>query len=167
MTCIAAVTHKGHTYLGGDACVSSGELLSILRGPKVWVTPSGWAIGCAGDFTWSDVVSRVDLPKDPTEITRVVADALQRRYGAKLDGEHAPDGCALLGRGGLLWALEPDGAMVAVGDDYAAVGSGADVALGALGALAKRSPKYRIHQALTLAERHTPFVRAPFSLVVA
>lgn len=168
MTCIAAVTAGRRTYLGGDSLVAFGEYLIATTGPKVWVSPSGWAVGCAGESTWCDVVARTDLPKDPAEVTQAVAVALRVRYGARLDNaEGRPDGCGLMGRGGRLWYLEPDGAMVELLDGYAATGSGGDVAVGTLCGSVGLKPRARIVRALAAAARHTPFVRPPFTIVSA
>lgn len=80
------------------------------------------------------------------------------------DNEREEGGTFLVGVKGRLYAVYDDYQVATAADGFAAVGSGEQVALGALFATdgAGLSPRRRVMSALAAAERFSAGVRGPF-----
>ncbi len=172
MTTIAALSHAGRVHMGGDSCVTVADVaLYRQRLPKVFqVGPA--VIGICGNAPWEEALRNLKVPRAPgTDIPAWVRDefcvALQRELG---DNGDRPEDEALLGVGGRIWFLEVPGTAWEIGESWAAVGSGADVARGllrytgrrAVRAALKLTPRDRLTAALDAAEALTAGTRRPF-----
>lgn len=73
----------------------------------------------------------------------------------------------LVAVGGALIELDDDFGVTQPARDYDAIGSGADVALGALHALAHLKPRARATRALEASAAHCGKVKPPFRFVTA
>jgi hypothetical protein len=86
---------------------------------------------------------------------------------AKKDAEREEGGTFLVGVNGRLFTVHNDYQVAAQVSPYAAVGCGADIALGALYATQPGAgdPSGRLLLALAAAERHSAGVRSPFTIL--
>jgi ATP-dependent protease HslVU (ClpYQ) peptidase subunit len=96
--------------------------------------------------------------------------ALREAFKADMDLQDTnsgkyPDLGMLVGVKGRLYEFHSDFQFGRPRDGFTALGSGGDVAQGALYASAKRPVRERLLTALNAAERYTTFVRAPFTIV--
>lgn len=169
MTVIAGITHRGRVYLAGDASVSWGDGGTCQSLRKVRRC-GGILLGACGDKALADLVltgrwcPRWDGSSPGPWLTDVLAPALRSRTR----GVRGDLGL-LLGIGGQLWAMGRDGGAHDWATPYAAVGSGADVALGALHESAMGrpvlAPATRLRRALRAAEEHCASVVGPWAMV--
>ena len=185
MTCIVGVEHAGEVHVGADSAVSDElNAITIIDQPKAWVA-GGVVFGGAGDGRFLNLLRcslRVPpLPKgrDITAIdrwfARPLASAVRKlwREEAKARGskENADADIELLvGVYGRVYYVRGTLDFGHLADGFGACGSGADVAIGALEALAPRrklQPKPRLAVALTAAAKRTAFVAPPFTYVSA
>ena len=173
MTCGVGIVENGSVFLGYDSMAStnwvshnSQSKRPIQKGEMVFLIAGSPRIAQLIEFTLS-------LPKHPDDysvegyMVTFVVDALRQCF---LDGGHvkkeneeeAFDSHLLIGYRGHLFTIGSDFQVLETRDGYAAVGSGQEVALGALFATAGRSPSHRLLHALEAASYHTPFVRGPY-----
>jgi ATP-dependent protease HslVU (ClpYQ) peptidase subunit len=179
MTCIVGIAQAGRVVIGGDSAgVDCGWRLTVRADAKVWTTGE-WAFGFTSSFRMGQILRyRLDPPPredgQPLEaylatawvdhVRHILTDGgwLQTREG-RADG-----GTFLVGHAGRLFVVEDDFQVGEAVDGFAAVGSGAQVALGALWATrAWRDRQKRVLIALEAAERHNAGVRGPFEVVEA
>ncbi len=157
MTAVAGIAHRGRVWLLADTSVSDGEALSNSALPKVRRV-GGYVYGVSGDCRACDVAVRWALPRWDGEPPREwVVDALAPVVRQRLRdcGERGAELELLLGVGGVLLSLDSSLAVTVWPDGYGAIGSGAQVALGAL--FATRSWPGRVSRlrvAIQAAERH-------------
>jgi len=159
--------------MGGDSCVSANGVVWRSASPKVFVV-GNFVIGWSGDMAFGSLCRyQVDWSKrlsaDVDTYMHVMLPA-EIRETCRRQGVELPDGQALIGVCGALYDLNSDQTGVVcsrIAEPYGTVGSGADVALGALFALRDRGPTVRIRKALEAAEAHCEGVRGPFHLVSA
>jgi hypothetical protein len=132
----------------------------------VWRADDGVIMGAAGDSAACDVVVATKLPAMGAMGVREWAvrrfvPALRRNLVRCALSDADID--ILIGSGGDL--IEVSGLGVMVHGAYAAVGAGAQVALGALYASTSRGPHGRVSTALKAAEEHTVNVRRPWTIL--
>lgn len=177
MTCIAGIIDGGRVYIGGDSMGITGNGALSMTDPKVFRNGS-FLIGVSGTarltqllhYKWSppqkpdDVDTHRYLSTDVAESIRVCLK--ENGYSSVDSNVEAHDGRVLLGYDHGLYQLDGSYAVVRVADEYAAVGSGEEVALGALYATQGKAPRARIETALKAAVWHTPYVRGPFTVEV-
>ncbi len=161
MTAIVGVRlDDGRVLLGADSALTEGGTVTHARVKKLFRRGRA-GFGCAGDFIALDrVYSNLRLPSyvsgDPEAWVRKVAvPGFRNILGSKM----WPTLDALVAVGGQLFFLGVEG-VHGFHDGYAAIGSGAQVAMGAL--YATRDP----HVALRAAERHCNGVRGPFRTII-
>lgn len=157
MTCIAA--RRKPLEMGGDSAVSEEERIVYTKEPKIWAVADGF-IGEAGDCLWREALRGIRWPaKLSVEFMRDHLPKIIRHRCQQIDDEI--DGECLIAAPCGLWVFETDGAMLELRDPYAAIGSGADFALGALHTGAS------ISKALKAAACHGQGVRPPFTILRA
>lgn len=173
MTVIAAVVDRdaGRVHMAADAVSDYGNM--VVRGPKIDVLDcSGQAVllAWAGRAAVSAVVlSRarpVDPPPDHDGADRwaqaTAERATETAVAANLkDSDGDFDGAGLLAWSDRLWIISHHLAQPA--EAYAAVGSGAPCALGALWATRRRRPVDRAHVAVQAAIEHYPGIGGPIT----
>lgn len=171
MTAIVAVpcVRRGRLVFGGDAAVTypDGEQMRTSS-PKVRRV-GGYLLGAAGDGAWFALLGALEWPVAPGAGYPEATLARDLRDAAKRLGIDDADGAAVLGAvidgTPRIWIF--DSALmidaVEVGH-YAACGSGAGPALGALYA-AKGTPEQRATKALEAASIYRADVRPPFTLL--
>ena len=172
MTCIVGLTHKGTIYMGGDSAAVSGSKLEVLQVEKVF-RKRGLLIGGSGSFRVMNLIRHsLELPEydsraDPERwLVNVFASYVRKCLllagSVNKDKTDDIDANVLIGIKGHLFTMEGDLNITQNREPFAAIGTGADVAMGAMFASKERVPQVRIRLALKAAERFTTNVRAPF-----
>lgn len=172
MTAIVGVVERGVVYLGADSAASTSSSLTTRRDAKVFRVGAFLLGACGSPRVMQLLRSRLDLP--PVTATRdaylnhAFTDAVRKtlKDGGALhteNGEEGMDAALLLGYEGHLYEMYGDFQIGEPEAPFAAVGSGSDVALGALHASAGLPVDRRLWLALEAAERFVPSVRRPFT----
>lgn len=177
MTCVVGVEHEGHVWLGGDSAAGVWEKQSVseYREPKVWRR---------GEMVWGfcgsprlGQILRLGLvtPKHKRgvsdeeyvalELTAEIRRQLERHNYVQSEASEMDVGDeVLVGYHGQLWTVSTDYQAIRARCGFTAIGSGEGFALGALYALRRKSPRFRISQALRAASRFSTMVRPPYTL---
>lgn len=184
MTCIVGIEHEGTVYVGGDSAGVEPYSLAICTraDEKVFLTDDGsMAMGFCGSFRIGQILRyALVVPEqgqrqdDMTYMVTTFIDAVRATQKDKGSmnkvAEHdveAQDASFLVGYNGKLYVIESDFQVGRPVDDYAAVGCGADIAMGALYATRGLSmlPTARITCALMAASEYSAGVRGPYHIV--
>lgn len=182
MTCIVGLEYEGVIYIGGDSAgVEAGSLAICGRADeKVFVTDSGeMAMGFCGSFRigqllrYSLTIPEQSAKKDDmaylvTDFIDAVRNMQRDRGSLRKENEvEEHDAGFLVGYNGKLYVIESDFQVGRPTDNYAAVGCGAQIALGAMYATkdSTLTPENRIRLALSAAAEYSAGVRAPFHIV--
>jgi hypothetical protein len=170
MTCIVGVVERGVVYLAGDSAGVAGYGLTLRRDPKVFRNGE-FVLGFTSSFRMGQLLQHaftppaIEEPLDRYMVTPFV-NALRAcfkdgGYAAK-NREQEEGGTFLVGVRGRLYQVEDDYQVGEARADYAAIGCGAQVALGALHVTAGHPPGARLRLALEAAEAWNAGVRGPF-----
>ena len=186
MTCIVGAVVRGRTYIGGDSASVSGDI-HVPRAEAKVLRKDGYVFGFSGTWRFVQIVAHAwTLPTRPAGSSLeeyAVGQAMQslravlktRGFLHVKDGvETIPSqGAFMFGSRGELVAVYADFQVANRGESdpsYAALGSGWEVALGAL---YKRWPprkgqeKAVLRLSLAAAEHHVTTVQKPFSILSA
>lgn len=188
MTAIVGLIHAGRVHLGGDSAGVSGWDITTRADAKVFRN-GPFVFGFTTSFRMGQLIRwslTAPTPGDGEDLDRFmcttfvdsVRACLKAGGWAKKDSDREEGGKFLVGVRGRLFTVDTDYQVGESLDGFAAVGAGADVALGALYAtweLALRpgdravdiSPRNRLSLALEAAERFSAAVRGPFEFVVS
>jgi hypothetical protein len=185
MTCIVGLQQDGVVYIGGDSHAGDHTSGIELRADEKVFARDGLIIG----FTWSYRMGQLlryalEIPKHPKKMDDheylVVhfVDAIRECFSAKgwlrKDNNVESHGQFLLAYRRRLYTVNSDfsiakplptgtrGRLPVVDVTYAAVGCGAQVALGAMHATKGLKPRTRIRRALRAASQYSMGVRPPF-----
>lgn len=176
MTAIVGLATAGTVHLGGDSAGVAGYSLTVRADSKVFAT-GPYVMGFTSSFRMGQLLRWSLKPPEPdaADLERFMAttfvDAVRTtlRDGGWLrkDRDQEEGGVFLVGVCGRLFCVESDFQVGEAVDGYAAVGCGAEIALGALYATAstRRTPRARLGLALEAAERFSAGVRGPFAYV--
>jgi ATP-dependent protease HslVU (ClpYQ) peptidase subunit len=180
MTCIVGLAVDGDVYMGGDSAGVMEYTLSVRADAKVFRRErraEPWVFGFAGSFRLGDILRyHLTLPESPpdegdvraylvTEFIPAVRAALRDHGVLRKQDEEELGQTFLVGLRGRLYSIHDD---FQVGENvlpYAAIGSGAEVALGSLYSTQDRQPEDRVRLALAAAEQFCNSVRGPFHVV--
>lgn len=175
MTCIVGVEHKGRVWLGGDSAASDTYTINTRAEPKVWISGE-FAFGFCDSFRFGALLrysfkpAPVQHPIEKYWVTKFIPE-LRKVFKEDVDLRPEEDGKYpsiefLIGLRGKLYCFHPDYQIARARDGFQAIGSGGEVAMGALYATKNLlQPRERLICSLTAAERYTTFVRAPFTIV--
>jgi ATP-dependent protease HslVU (ClpYQ) peptidase subunit len=172
MTAIVGLTHNGGVYIGGDSAGVSGLSLMVRADTKVFHN-GPYLFGFTTSFRMGQLIHHAFVPPKPkgtlerfmpTTFVDALRGCLKEGGWARKDSEREEGGTFLVGVRGRLFMVHEDYQVGQAADGYAAVGSGDQIALGALYATAETglSPRKRITLALRAAERFNASVRGPF-----
>lgn len=174
MTCIAAVEHAGVVWMGGDSAISDDSFISTFIEPKVWVNGEFVFGYCDGprfgailrhSFVPPKVKGNIDKYLT-NEFVPKLKDAFAKDTELQSDSEGKyPQIEFLFGLRGKLYVCDSRYRIGRPHDGFAATGSGLHIATGVLYANNRLKPRERILQALRAAEKYTPNVRSPFTVV--
>lgn len=175
MTCIVGLVDSGQVWLGGDSAASGGYSLTVRADPKVF-TIGAFVMGFTTSFRMGQLLRYQFTPPlhDPAKdtFTYMVADfvegvrtCLKNGGYTRVESNVERGGQFLVGYQGRLFTVESDFQIGESLAGYDAVGSGQDLALGALYATSASPPAERIQIALQAASEFNSAVRGPFTVV--
>lgn len=174
MTCIVGYADGKNVWLAGDASANGvNDAISTITVPKVF-KKGKMLFGFCQSFRMGQILQYCfDPPEDnrddPNEY--FVCDfipALKRMYVQheyEASGEN--HGAIIVGYKGKLFTIEEDFGVLNDTSMYASIGSGSDVALGAMCALYEtvKDPIILLIKVLSISEKHISTVRKPFTIV--
>ncbi len=165
MTCLAAVITDTEAVLACDTMIASGELLSHVRSKVAVVGPLlvGWT-GWSSAQTFLDLFREVDVPSDAAAAARQFSTAWRewasenRMYGAEGASGETPVAW-LLAAPGAIWTVASPGTALKHDASWWAMGSGAELAAGALEVLdaLTLSPTEKAQRAVQAAINRSPY----------
>lgn len=177
MTCIIGFVDKGKVYIGGDSVASNGYL-KLLRTDKKVFHNGPMIFGFTTSFRMGQLLEhKLKIPKQTekqsdycylcTTFIDAVVECLTESQFAEVDNNVAKGGTFLLGYRGRLYRIDADFQVGESVNGYDAIGSGENLALGALSALEDYiiSPEGRIEKALKAAEKFSTTVSGPFNII--
>lgn len=173
MTCIAGIEHRNQVWLAGDSGIFWSNAWVSAATPKI-ARVGHYLIGAAGDLRCLNLVQYVmKLPAPPKRgleafLARDFVPAVRKSLADEPKdeaGNPLTDFELLVGVSGSLHVVSADGSVVRCRDGFFAIGSGAAPAMGVLYATRKIQPRARLICALSAAEKYTPYVRAPFTVL--
>lgn len=185
MTCIIGLEHEGRIYMGADSSSISGWDRVETAIPKIFTLRSQseedhWAVkfllGCAGSPRAAQIL-RYHLKVKPPHTVNVVEYlvtefieparlALKDHGVAEVENAKEATGGSqfLLGYEGQLFLVDSDFQLTRFASGMAAVGVGANYALGAMLALTTRDPQKRILKALEITGKLCMGVCPPYQV---
>ena len=176
MTCIVGLVHEGVVYIGGDSAGVGGMSLTVRADEKVFRNGE-FLMGFTTSFRMGQLL-RYSLkpprrhPADDinqymvVDFIDAVRECLKAGGYASKEKETEQGGTFLVGYSGHLFTVDSDYQVGIPEDGFAAVGSGQDIALGALFATqGQATPRDRVLTALRSAERFNTGVRGPFHIL--
>ncbi|WP_412027910.1 hypothetical protein [Deinococcus yunweiensis] len=177
MTCIVAIVENNHIHLGGDTCSTANVAIEQSKG-KLWRASNRMVFGSCGDTRAANVLQFGFTPPARTEgqtldaymyltFAQAVRAFLKEHIHVGVRDNSEDSGVWLLvGWHGRLWQLYPNYCLTESAEPYAAIGSGGEVALGALHTLhawATTDVTTRLTFALDAAAKFCFGVRAPYT----
>lgn len=176
MTCIVGLVDDGVVYMGGDSAAVGGLSIETRADSKVFVN-GPMIFGFTSSFRMGQLLQyALQIPEQlpsKTDMAYLVTDfvdairTLYRTHGFMgKDNEREDGGTFLLGYRGTLYTVHDNFQVARLLHRYAAVGCGADIALGALHVMdtvgTKRTASAKLRAALAASEAFSAGVRAPF-----
>lgn len=170
MTCIAAIKKDGKVFIAGDRAGTGGYVQHNQSEPKIFQVGE-FLIGYSGCYRMAQIVryhTHLPKPREDQEIVEfIVTEIVSSIRRAMIDqganskerGADMQGGGIIIGYRGRIFRIESNYQVFGSNDDYTAMGSGGEVALGALYALrsSKESPKRKLKTAIHAANYHTPY----------
>ena len=168
MTVVAALRTTDSVLMGADSALSTNNntCQRLLAHPKVFQV-GGYVFGVSGNPLFAQMLQfGFAPPQRPDEmpwlefmmvnfLPAVERRCVQLKNSQILIGTEARE----------IFRLGEDGCVVQVKDDYTAIGSGADFALGSFHSTAGLEPRQRLMKALEAAAYLDPYVRPPFTVL--
>ncbi|MET0386453.1 MAG: hypothetical protein ABW321_10865 [Polyangiales bacterium] len=181
MTCIVAVKVEqngaARIVMGGDSAGVSGLDINIRKDPKVF-RKGDFVIGFTTSFRMGQIIRfKFTPPAVPAEmdlyeymVTHFVDEiraALKQGGFAEVSNGVERGGSFMVALRDRLFTIQSDFQVAETHDDFAAIGCGADYALGALAVLHQRpiSGEEMARHALEVATHFSGGVRGPFSVL--
>ncbi len=174
MTCIVGLVEDKKVYMGGDSMVT-GYVTQIMTFRKVF-KHNNCIIGYSGSVRMCNLLQYAFTVPEHSDgvsveqyLTTTFVDALRTLMkdagnATKVNEQEGSTGFFLIGYRGRLFKISSDYSLTEVAEGFDAVGSGSDVALGAMYATKQMSlkPKKRIELALEAASHLCWGVGEPF-----
>jgi ATP-dependent protease HslVU (ClpYQ) peptidase subunit len=176
MTCIVGIAEGGEVWMGADSFFLAGGV--VYSGPSKLFRVGDFIIGGAGSWRTSELVgycAKVQPPESGADIRRYLATdfakalreaATEYGYmGQTEEGQQSIGYRILIGAQGCLFNFDGVLSHLYIPEGYAAIGSGAEVAMGSLYTTrgSEEGPRWRLERALEAAEALTDGVRRPFT----
>jgi len=182
MTCIVGLEQDGIIYVGADSAGVDEYTLSICSraDEKVFLSDDGsYIVGFSGSFRIGQLIRYAMSPPsqkvDQDDMSYIVTDfidalrTMQKDKGSmKKENELEEHSSSfILGFNGKLYVIESDFSVGRPLENYASVGCGSSIAMGAMYATqhAPYSPEDRIKCALSAAAAYNAGVRPPFHVL--
>jgi ATP-dependent protease HslVU (ClpYQ) peptidase subunit len=178
VTVIAGIIAKdGTIWMAGDSAFSNGYSVAVKATQKVFqIGP--FLIGCCGSPRVMNVLRYAFTPPKhprgmdvPRYMNTLFVDAMREalKRGGTLHTMNAVeefvDSGALVGYRRRIFEIQCDFQVQETADAYVAMGSGEDIALGALAVTAEMPPRKRLLAAMAASERFNAGVRRPFTVL--
>lgn len=182
MTCIVALTDANQTaYVAADSARTTDGGMSTIRAGRKLFTNGAYLIGVAGSIRIEELIHHVLIPPPPppypTESFMVRAFVPQLRTCLHENQATLPrrenwtelvDACFLVAVNGLVFEIAADLQVVQLDCGIYGIGSGGQLAIGALYATDPQlTPQARLQTALNAAAEFDAAVRPPFFLGVS
>ena len=175
MTCIVGLVDDGKVYIGGDSAGVGGYDLTVRADKKVFRN-GDFVMGFTSSFRMGNLLQHTLEPprRHPdddihkymvSDFVDAVRACLKKGGYATKQNESETGGTFLVGYEGRLFTIHDDYQVGEGLDNFAACGCGESFALGSL-YTSKGSPRSRVLQALSAAERFSAGVRSPFHVEV-
>ncbi len=175
MTCIVAIGDGRNVCMGGDAASvdEDSSLISSRKEPKIFIK-NGYLLGYAGSFRFGKVLQHTFNPPKLSDddidkfLNTTFVNALRECCELnKVDpGSEEDSSEMLVGVAGRVFEFCNDWHFGEDINNFNAIGSGTKFALGSLYSTRRlRTPNARIQLALESAERFSPSVRGPFTIL--
>ena len=176
MTCIVGVVDKGKVYIGADSAALSGWDLCTREDRKVFVN-NGFAMGFTTSFRMGQLLAHALKPPQikprdnlmrfmSVDFVNAARECLKGGGWASKQNETEKGGDFLVGYKGRLFFISSDYQVAESDVGFHAIGCGSGQAIGVLHVLRpKAEPRKAVLAALTIAEKCSGGVRAPFHIV--
>jgi ATP-dependent protease HslVU (ClpYQ) peptidase subunit len=181
MTCIVAITQKNKVWIGADSAGVAGHNLNLHGDTKVFVKKDDagnpWLFGFTTSFRMGQIIQhilkipRYNKEKDihnflVTKFVPVLSKILAKEKWEKTEKGEAEGGEFIVGLAGKIFVIFSDYQVMMPMEEFASVGSGKNLAMGALYATKNiQDPEKRLLIALEAAESFNSSVRRPFKIV--
>lgn len=145
MTCIVAIEHDGKVFMGGDSGVFAGYEIVEL-GKKVFML-GNMIVGCTGHSRFSQIIEyNLSLPEKVegeddmrylvARFVPAVRECLKQHGYTRVENNiESTDDLMLIGCNGRIYEIYSDFSVIKPPFGFAAIGCGADYALGNLGGI--------------------------------
>lgn len=174
MTSIVAYKKEDTIIIGGDSAASGNNRIVSRKDKKVFKR-RGIAFGFAGSFRIGQLIKySLKIPKRPTHMYNeeyifncLIGEIFKLLKLNKLVKKNQMDCNILIGYGKQIYKVDSDFQVEIADDNYAAIGDGADIALGALFVLkdTELTPEEKLEKALYASARYCTTVSPPFYYV--
>lgn len=172
MTCIVGIAEGGKVCIGGDSAGVSGYTVTVRSDPKVFRT-GAFLVGFTTSYRMGQLLRYAfHAPVQPegvdtfeymvTLFVETIRECLKTGGYAKKELEQETGGSFLVGYAGHLFQIDNDYQVGECAEGYMAVGSGKEIALGALYVTRGQAPHARVEAALAAAAHHTAYICGPF-----
>jgi len=160
---VGVIGPDGTVTMGADSAGVADGRLEIRKDAKIFRN-GPYLIGCTGVWTAGQRLQFARLPEPKGELFKHMVTKFVPRLQLLLKG--LDDYSMLVGVAGRIFHIYDDLQVAEVVEGYAAAGSGAQVARGALWVLQYREkPEVKILTALYAAQRYCTDVRGPFTIL--
>lgn len=170
MTVIVGLIHNDTIYMGADSAGTANDHRQLLRADEKLFRKGSYLIGYSSSYRAGQVLRyKIELPAPPDEnnlhrfMVCEFVEALRKggkEYGSGKDESSA--GSFLVACRGQLFSIEGDYQVSRAAALFDAIGSGGQIAMGALYATGGMPPMKRVRVALEAAAGHNATVRPPF-----
>lgn len=174
MTCIVAIKNDNSILLGGDSAASGNNRIVQRKDKKVFKR-RGIGFGFAGSFRIGQLIKySLKIPKRPANMYNeewvfncLLAEIIKLLRENRLVKKNMMDCNLLIVYMGQIYKVDSDFQIELVEDNYAAIGDGADVALGSLYALREIDipVKDKATLALNASSKYCTTVSEPFHFI--
>jgi len=176
MTCIIGLAEGGKVWIGGDSASSDGSwIVRATAIEKVFQCPP-FLLGCETSFRMMQILRYHlgDLPEQGESNTtaymvKTFVERIRRIFKehgfAKIEDSKEEGGQFFVGYNGWLYLIGSDFQVNSYRDGLDAIGSGANLALGAMKALDFLPPRERVERALEVAAYFSGGVMPPFTVL--
>ena len=172
MTCVVGVLSGGDVWLGADSLSANSTWAARLRKDPKLFQYGDFLLGFTTSYRMGQILQyEMAWPEYSggdifawcvRDFVPAARKALKAGGFVETTNGKESGGCLLLGGHGRLFAIESDFQVNEAAQGYAAIGGGADIALGALHATRHDGPEFRVISALAVADEFNIGVRGPF-----
>lgn len=176
MTAIVGLEHGSEVFIGGDSACAIGFDVDVYRDPKVFRV-GDIIMGYCGSPRFGQLLRHAVVPpvlrKRSTDeqyvcvyLIAAIRKALEKNGYVREDATTLSEGdSCILGYRGQVYVVAEDYQALRPVTGIASIGSGSDIARGALWVDPTPDPRIRIYHALDAASRFNAGVRPPFTIV--